>query len=123
MTTGRGIMKRLTSKLSALLVVGLLVTSLGGTQLLAAERVVGVRNAGAETAQKSDFQFWFSGYARFLRVGNRIANLVVPITAVPTFEPEPEAESSSVYFFFSQPQDPSEDTNSVDFGDDPDPIL
>ena len=114
-------MKRLTSKLSALLVVGLLVASLGGTQLLAAERVTGVQYAGANTAHKADFQFWFSGYARFLRMGNRIANLVVPITPVPTFEPEPEAESSSVYFFFSKPQDPSEDAHT-DIIDNPDPM-
>jgi hypothetical protein len=115
-------MKRRTFKLSALLVVGLLVASLGGTQLLAAEKVVGVRYSGAQTAHKTDFQFWFSGYARFLRVANRIANIVVPITSVTTFDPETEAESSSVYFFFSKRKDQSEDPAIPGIVDGSDPI-
>lgn len=116
-------MKRVTSKLSALLVVGLLVASLGGTQLLAGERATNIRYAGAHSGQEADYQFWFSGYARFLRVANRIANLVVPITPVTTFEPETDTEGSSVYFFFSKPEDPSEDTNSPSINDGGDPIL
>jgi hypothetical protein len=55
-------------------------------------------------------------------VANRIANIVVPITSVTTFDPETEAESSSVYFFFSKRKDQSEDPAIPGIVDGSDPI-
>lgn len=114
-------MKRTNFKLSALLLTVLLIASLGATTAFASDTVKEIRFKRTTTAEKAGtFQIWFTGFSRFFRLADRFINPCTPPVPEPTFQPE-DAKGQSI-FYFSVPQDSTEDQQSPEFIDDSDPI-